>query len=114
MIYIAEAHALDGDRPPRAGSGPLVEEPLTLIERIGVAQTCSADLDLSDFTILVDDIDDSTNKAYHAHPDRLYLIGKGGLTAFAGAPGPRGFNPDDLEEAVVAELDKYREKKEVR
>jgi len=44
------------------------------------------------------------NKAYSAHPDRLYLVGKDGKIAYAGAPGPQGFNPDQLEEAIRAEL----------
>jgi hypothetical protein len=55
---------------------------------------------------IVDRLDDRVNKAYGAQPDRLYLVGLDGKVAFAGAKGPRGFKPDDLEEAIVAELAK--------
>lgn len=55
---------------------------------------------------IVDRLDNRVNKAYGAQPDRLYLVGLDGKVAFAGARGPRGFQPDDLEDAIVAELAK--------
>ena len=57
---------------------------------------------------IVDRLDDRVNKAYGAHPDRLYLVGKDGKIAYAGPPGPRGFDPDELEEAIRKELKKAR------
>jgi hypothetical protein len=53
---------------------------------------------------VVDEIDDRVNKAYAAHPDRLYLIGRDGRTAYAGERGPRGFDPDSWESAIKEEL----------
>ncbi|MFP6837039.1 MAG: deiodinase-like protein [Pseudomonadales bacterium] len=40
--------------------------------------------------------------AYGALPDRLYLVGRGGRIAFQGDPGPWGFNPEKLAEAIQA------------
>lgn len=55
---------------------------------------------------LIDRVDDKVNQAYQALPDRLYLVGKDGKIAYAGARGPRGFNPDELGDAIVKELEK--------
>lgn len=105
MVYTREAHALDGSSP-RGGEGdPLVEEPTTLDERTRVAKTCSAKLDLGSIKTLIDDMEDSTSRAYDSFPDRLYLVGKDGKIAFTGERGPRGFSPDALEDAVRVQLD---------
>lgn len=64
---------------------------------------CVDDLDLP-LPALVDRLDDRVNKAYGAQPDRLYLVGKDGKIAYAGAPGPRGFDPDEWEAAIRREL----------
>lgn len=53
---------------------------------------------------MVDAIDDSIASAYGALPDRLYLIGRGGRIAFQGEPGPWGFDPRTLEQAIEQEL----------
>jgi type I thyroxine 5'-deiodinase len=49
---------------------------------------------------LVDGIDDATEKAYSGWPDRLYLIDRDGRVAYKSRPGPFGFIPADLEEAL--------------
>lgn len=83
---------------------PIVEDPVSIAERIGVANVCMTALDLAPIPALVDDVDDSVNQAYAAHPDRLYLIGRDGRIAYRGAPGPFGFEPDELAEAIREEL----------
>jgi hypothetical protein len=80
-----------------------VEDPVTDKERTGVAKTCVSKLKLP-MTALVDRIDDKVGAAYSGHPDRLFLVGKDGKISFAGARGPRGFKPDELEDAIRAEL----------
>ena len=55
---------------------------------------------------LLDDMDDTASKAYASLPDRLYLIGKDGKIAYAGARGPRGFKVDVLQKAMEAEVKK--------
>ncbi len=84
---------------------PVVQEPITLDERRALAGSCSTGLDLKDLPTLVDRMDDAVGKAYAAHPDRLYLVGRDGKIAYAGGPGPMGFKPDELEEAIKKVLD---------
>jgi hypothetical protein len=104
IVYIREAHALDG-RAPLGGAGhPIVEEPVTLAERQELCSTCVVKLALEPIPALVDDIDNRVARAYAAAPDRLYLIGRDGKVAYRGARGPYGFKPDELEAAIRREL----------
>ena len=99
LVYIREAHALDGDWPIL--DGPLVEEPRSLEERIDVARACVTDLGMLGMTAVVDAMDDGAARAYAGLPDRLYLVGADGRIVYAGGRGPFGFAPDELERAIV-------------
>jgi len=106
IVYIREAHAIDS-RSPLGGHGmPVVEDPVDLGERREVAKTCMLKLALEPIPALVDRLDDRVNEAYEGWPDRLYLIGKDGKVVYQGGPGPFGFHPDDLEDAILTELSK--------
>lgn len=83
---------------------PIVEDPVTLAERNEVAKVCMTKLALEPIPALVDDMDDAVGKAYAAHPDRLYLVGRDGTIAWRGGPGPMGFIPDELDAAIRKEL----------
>ncbi len=100
-----EAHALDSAAPAPFG---LIEDPVTDAERNQVASTCVDELDLP-MPALIDRIDDRVGKAYGGHPDRLYLIGRDGKVAYAGARGPRGFDPAAWAAAIEAEVARNRE-----
>jgi hypothetical protein len=102
LVYIREAHALDGAMPNLRG--PLVEDPLDDAERRAVATQCVHGLGLDGIDAVVDRIDDAVNRAYGAWPDRLVLVGKDGRIAYVGRPGPEGFAPDELGKAIEAEL----------
>ncbi len=104
VVYIREAHALDGRSPLGGGGMPIVEDPVNIAERNAVASVCMTRLALDPMPSLVDDMDDTVGKDYAAHPDRLYLVGKDGRIAFDGGPGPMGFEPDKLEAAIRREL----------
>ncbi len=104
VVYIREAHALDGRSPLRTGLHPLVEEPLTLEERGDVASVCLTKMQLEGIPAVVDGMDNAVAKAYQAAPDRLYLIGRDGKVAFRGGRGPFGFLPDELADAIAKEL----------
>lgn len=104
MVYIREAHALDGRAPLGGGADPIVEDPMTLIERQRVAKTCMSRLAMEPMPALVDDVDDAVNEDYEAWPDRLYLVGGDGRIAYRGGPGPFGFAPSELEAAIKREL----------
>lgn len=49
---------------------------------------------------VVDDIHDTTEIAYTAWPDRLYVIGDTGRIAYKSGPGPYGFSPEGVEETL--------------
>ncbi|WP_261340525.1 deiodinase-like protein [Mariniblastus fucicola] len=99
IIYSREAHAADSDRP----AGFDVEQPVSTEERREVALKFLKQMGL-EIPALLDDIDDKTSQDYVSLPDRLYLVGKDGNIAYAGDKGPRGFKPDELEEAIEDEL----------
>lgn len=91
---------------PLGGSGmPIVEDPVNDLERLGVAQVCMTKLELESIPSVIDGIDDAVNTAYAAWPDRLYLVGTDGTITYKGGPGPFGFKPDELEEAILREVD---------
>ncbi len=105
MVYIAEAHAIDSPMPGGTRRGdPVVQDPITSEERREVATTCQGALDMSPLRMLLDNMKNTTSQAYAAYPDRLYLVGKNGKLAWVGDPGPRGFEPGELEDAIRKEL----------
>jgi type I thyroxine 5'-deiodinase len=96
---VREAHPIDGTMPSDFG---LIEDPIDDKERAKIAGTCVKDLELP-MPALVDHVDNKVQDAYDGWPDRLYLVGKDGKIAYAGARGPRGFDPDAWDEAIKAE-----------
>jgi len=112
VVYIREAHAIDsavalgGDEDPALGGGdnPILEDPISFQEREAAAATCATKLALEPMPMLVDDMEDTANRAFLAWPERLYLIGADGKVAYASGPGPGGFLPDELEQAIEDEL----------
>jgi len=100
VVYVREAHATDGARPKFDVD---VKEPKTFAERLGVATQCQADLGIK-LPLLVDGIDDASERAYHGFPDRLFLVDTKRRIAYRGERGPRGFKPAELEGAIKALL----------
>lgn len=68
-------------------------------ERSAVAGTCVRKLGI-EIPAVLDEFGNSTEAAYTAWPDRLYLIDSSGRVAFKTKPGPFGFKPDDLQAAL--------------
>lgn len=75
-------------------------QPKSNTERVSIAQTCQQHLDIS-MPMLVDTIDDQAGSAYSGMPNRLYIIDGQGKIAFKNARGPFGFEPRQLEQALV-------------
>ena len=71
----------------------------TLEDRADVAEACVLNLDLGMPTLL-DDLDNTTDNAYAAVPERLYVVGQDGLVTFQCGPGPFGFDMDGWVEAI--------------
>ena len=106
VVYIKEAHAIDSRRPMSVEDDmPLIQDAVTQDERDATAKVCMTKMALEPMPALVDDMDDTANDGYSAWPDRMYLIGKDGNVAYHGGPGPFGFKPDELEEAIIKELE---------
>jgi len=104
VVYITEAHAMDGRAPMSGRGAPLVQEPLTWGERNQVAKRCVAAMEIEHLPTVIDELDDKVGQAYQGHPDRLFLVGKNGKIAYAGGRGPFGFRPEELDGAIKAEL----------
>jgi hypothetical protein len=104
MVYIREAHPTDGWKmASNDREGILVKQPTSVTERVAVCELMCEKLNIK-LPPLIDGINDEVNKAYSAWPDRLYLVGKDGRIAYQGGPGPGGFKPGELEQAIAAEL----------
>ena len=110
MIYIREAHPVDGWWLGGGLPGLLIKlrgtkaamdvtDPKTMEERRAVAGQCETALRFGVPTY-VDEMDDAVNKAYAAFPTRLYLVGLDGNVVYAGGIGPFGFKPGELETAI--------------
>lgn len=113
-IYIREAHPVDGWWLGGGLSGLAIKryakkvavdvyEPKTIEERRAVAGQCETALSYGIRTY-VDDMQDTVNKAYAAHPTRLYLVGVDGRVIYAGGIGPWGYKPADLQKAIESYL----------
>lgn len=99
-VYIQEAHPEDGWQVPHNLDDDVVfYQPKSIQERAEIAQTCMLKLDLAMPTLL-DDMDNSTDTAYAALPERLYVIDRLGKVTFQCGPGPWGFDIEAWQTAI--------------
>jgi len=68
-------------------------------ERADIASTCVRKLDIK-IPAVLDEFGNSTEKAYTAWPDRIYLVDASGHVAYKSQPGPFGFKAGDLRTAL--------------
>ena len=73
--------------------------PKNFEEREYVAGACVRKLGIK-FPAVIDGFDNRVEKAYTGWPDRIYLIDKNGRVAYKSKPGPFGFKPDELSDAL--------------
>lgn len=100
VVYIQEAHPTDlWQLPSNVKEGVLFASPRSDNERTSTALACVRKLDLR-LPAVLDHIDNPTERAYTAWPDRMYLIDRTGHVAFKSAPGPFGFSTRELEQAL--------------
>jgi hypothetical protein len=93
VVYIEEAHPTDGwEMPSNFKEGVLIASAKTLLERDETAKTCVVKLGIH-IPAVVDDMQDSTERAYTAWPDRLYVVDREGRVAYKSKAGPFGFDP---------------------
>ena len=92
IIYIKEAHAADGDWPMDLAKELNITEHDDLPERCATAEKLLKDNSLT-IPCVADGMDDAVNKAYHAWPDRIFVVRRDGRLAVAAGQGPWGFEP---------------------
>lgn len=92
LVYIREAHAVDGDRPNSVSRSLGINEHTNFEERCDTAKRLVEDKLLT-IPTLIDDMENSVDTAYSAKPDRIFLIRRDGRLAIAGERGPSGFAP---------------------
>jgi type I thyroxine 5'-deiodinase len=100
VVYITEAHPSDvWQMESNIKDKVIFASPRNEDERSSVAGTCVRKLGI-EIPALLDEFGNSTEVAYTAWPDRLYLIDADGKVAYKSKPGPFGFKPNDLEAAM--------------
>ncbi len=100
MVYILEAHPVDAWQDEDNEKDKVtVASAKTLQERCAVADTCVTKLSIK-IPPLIDDLENSTESAYTAWPDRLYVIDQNGRIAYKSKPGPYGFKPDQVASSL--------------
>ncbi len=103
-MYIREAHPTDAwQLASNEREGIVFASPKDYGEKAGVASTCVRKLGI-ELPALIDDFDSTTEIAYAAWPDRLYVIDRAGAVAFKARPGPFGFKPAEVEASLAALL----------
>jgi len=101
VVYIQEAHSTDlWQLPANLRDGVLFASPRTDRERTSTALACVRKLGIR-LPALLDSIDNRTERAFTAWPDRMYLIDRKGRVAFKSAPGPFGFSVRDLQQSLI-------------
>lgn len=87
LIYTREAHPTDGRAI--AGNAFEVKSPRSLEERLQVARDFVKEAEIT-MPVLVDGIDDATEKAYATWPNRLFILDATGKIVDKGTAGPGG------------------------
>lgn len=104
MVYITEAHPSDvWQMQSNIRDKVVFASPKDQEERAVLAGTCVRKLGIK-IPAVVDEFGNSTEAAYTAWPDRLYLIDANARIAYKSTPGPFGFKPDELRAALVKML----------
>ncbi len=99
-VYIQEAHPSDiWQMGSNVREGVVFRDPRSDDERQKVATSCVRKLGLR-FPALIDGIDNTVERQYTGWPDRMYLIDREGRVVFKSEPGPFGFHPAQLEDAL--------------
>ena len=100
-VYIVEAHPSDvWQMQSNVKDNVVFASPKNEDERAYVAGACVRKLGIK-FPAVLDQFDNTTEKAYTGWPDRMYLIDANGKVAYKSAPGPFGFKPDQLSAALA-------------
>lgn len=101
MVYISEAHPNDvWQMESNIRDRIVFASPRNIDERASIAGVCIRKLGLK-FSAVLDEFGNSTEQAYTAWPDRIYLVDSSGKIAYKSKAGPFGFKPDELASALA-------------
>ena len=100
-VYIVEAHPSDvWQMESNIKDNVVFASPKSEDERALVAGACVRKLGIK-FPAVLDQFENTTEKAYTGWPDRIYLIDANGRVAYKSKPGPFGFKPEGLRGALA-------------
>jgi Iodothyronine deiodinase len=100
VVYIREAHTSDvWQDPDNLDDNVVFASPKNYDERSQMGQMCVTKLAIK-FPAVIDTFGNSTERAYTGWPDRLYVIDRSGRIAYKSRPGPFGFRPGGVAEAL--------------
>ncbi len=100
MVYITEAHPSDvWQMQSNIKDKVVFASPHSEEERGLVAGSCVRKLGI-EIPAVLDEFGNSTESAYTAWPDRLYVIDNTGRVSYKSKPGPFGFHADELKAAI--------------
>jgi hypothetical protein len=103
-VYIQEAHPSDGWQvQANLEDDVIMATPTTMAEREAMAEVCMLKLAL-DMPMVVDDMEDSIDRAYNALPERLYVLNAEGKVVFKTVAGSHGFDPEAWDAAIKRHL----------
>ena len=100
MVYITEAHPTDlWQTQSNLKENVLFASPRNEEDRAFVAGACVRKLGI-EMPAVLDEFGNSTETAYTAWPDRLYVVDAAGRVAYKSRPGPFGFSAEQLKAAI--------------
>jgi Iodothyronine deiodinase len=100
VVYITEAHPSDVWQTQNNFKDNVVfASPRSEDERASLAGTCVRKLGI-EIPAVLDEFGNSTESAYTAWPERLYLVDRNGKVVYKSKPGPYGFKPEELQSAL--------------
>ena len=101
VVYILEAHPSDvWQMESNIRERVVFASPKDEDERALVAGACVRKLGIK-FPAVLDEFGNSAEQAYTGWPDRMYLIDRGGRIVYKSRPGPFGFQPKELAQALA-------------
>lgn len=100
FVYIQEAHPAGGwQMESNVADGVVHNEPKSWDQRRGIAKTACTRLNLY-VPVVVDNMDNTVDKLYAGWPERMFVVDRNGIIAYAGQQGPWGFKPQEVEKAL--------------
>lgn len=104
FVYIREAHASDEwQMPVNEKEGVVFTQPTSLEARREVAGKCCTSMQML-MPCVVDDMKNNVDNAYAAWPERFFVVDANGRIAYAGAQGPWGFKPEEVEKWLATHV----------